>query len=262
MYELSPLARHLTDTDIVIAAGATMPASWTALRDRHAQPLDSSMSRRYVEAVLTGAGDLLALRTAAIAEVVAMNNMPAQAAIANVLDSAVAAELQAIYAPVGPGVYDYCADRFAATAGRFHKACSVVDLECDPATLITSSSAQRTQWSDGGVLAHELDLGLNAMAAAARLAGVETPLETFDQMVSLAVDDVTGPARRALWTAWDSRGRTGRWAAVAAIATIRPTPLESIVAIARPPALATRQVRRGIGWATETYDPLFESVSA
>ena len=174
MYELSPLARHLADADIVLAAGALVPPSWTALRDRHAQPLDGSMSRRYVEATITGQGDLLALRTAAIAEVVAMNNMPAQAAIANVLDSAVAAELQAIYAPTGPGVFDYCADRFAATAGRFHKACSVVDVECDPATLITSSQAQRTQWSDGGVLAHELDLGLSALAAAARLAGVET----------------------------------------------------------------------------------------
>ena len=256
MYELSPLARHLADADIVLTAGALLPASWTALRDRHAQPLEGSMSRRYVEATITGNGDLLALRTAAIAEVVAMNNQPAQAAVANILDDAVARELQAIYAPVGPGVYDYCADKFATTATRFHKACSVVDVECDPATLITSSQAQRTQWSDGGVLAHELDLGLNAMAAAARLAGVETPLETFDQMISLAVEDATGPARRELWRCWDSRGRTGRWAAVAAVATIRPTPLGSIVPIERPPAMATRQVRRGIGWVVEEFDPL------
>lgn len=262
MYELSPLARHLTDTDIVIAAGAAMPASWTALRDRHAQPLDSSMSRRYVEAVLTGAGDLLALRTAAIAEVVAMNNQPAQAAIANVLDSAVAGELTAIYAPVGPGVYEHCADRFATAAAKFAKACATVDLEGDPASLITGSQAQRTQWAEGSVLARELDVALDSMAAAARLAGVETPLVTNDDMIALAVDDTTGTARRELWAAWDSRGRTGRWAAVAAIATIRPTPLDKIVHIERPPAMATRQVRRGIGWATETYDPLFESVSA
>ena len=256
MYEFTDLARHLADADTVLDAGAVLPASWTALRNRHAQPLDGSMSKRYVEAVLTGVGDLLTLRTAAIAEVAAMSDPRSAAAIANVLDAAVAAELQATYAPAAADVYRHCADRFATTAARLHKACATVDLECDPATLITGSSAQRTQWADGTVIAHDLDQGLNAMAAAARLAGVETPLETWDQMIALVVEDVTGPARRELWSAWDSRGRTGRWAALAAVATIRPTPLDRIVPIELPPAMQTRQVRSGVGWRIEEYDPL------
>lgn len=63
--------------------------------------------------------------------------------------------------------------------------------------------------------------------------------------------------RRDLWTAFDNRDmRCGRWSALhRAGFTIRAAKLYQVAEFRKPMPMATRQVRRGIGWVKEQYGP-------
>lgn len=111
------LIRHPRDVDTVIAAGANVSPMWTALRARIDARADAeTMLQRYTTVLLTGEGDLTALRAAALAEVTA--GSVNAAAVENAALAIAGRKLVELYASSAAEVYSHCAARFDAAALR------------------------------------------------------------------------------------------------------------------------------------------------
>jgi len=233
---------------------------WTALRARIDNRADAeTMLQRYATALLTGEGDLTALRAGALAEITAgpVNT----ATVENSVLAIAGQKLVELFASSAAEVYSHCAARFDTAAQRFIKCANTVDVEQDPAELINGTSAERKAWADAGVEAHALETELETLTAAAALALPDLGVERAEVIISLGVA-VDKHRRRELWSAFEDRTqRCGRWSALhRAGFVVRAAKLDEIAEFRRPMPKATRQVRRGIGWINEEFDP--ELVSA
>jgi len=227
------------DTAILVDAGIAMPAEITALRQRltdFASISGHPCRDRLVAALAAGDTDITELRAAALAET---ENSTHQ------LVTAVAAEIHqlvtAAYARVAEANYDALAQRFDTEAAAFSKSSTAVDPETPANQMVAAPAKERQAWLDAELRASTMTNLLPALAAAARLAGVDV---RDRDALALTVNPGT-LHRRRVWEAWNSHGeRCGRWSALHTLgATLRACPLHDYEPYAEPLPLETRQER-------------------
>ncbi|WP_280179881.1 hypothetical protein [Nocardia cyriacigeorgica] len=137
---------------------------------------------------------------------------------------------------------------------QFRSLAEQIDPDADPASLVGKPMETQTAWMKAGDLVAEIEAGFNAFRAAAALEG--RVLTTLDQCVGLICPTTgTGAERRALWGAWDSTGRSGRWGALIK-AGIEVKPISSVreyKAYARPTEVNKTERVNG-GWRQTWVD--------
>ena len=149
--------------------------------------------------------------------------------------------------------YETIAKKFTATGKALSRAASVIDPESDPAGLISADDATRKAWTDSGILAHQLNSQLRTLATAARLAGAQVSSDTG--LLALTIAPETSHRRR-VWEAWQTHGRTGRWAAIHALGlSIEACCLEDHTPYREPAPLETRYERTRFGQQAYSFDP-------
>lgn len=218
----NPYREHVDAVERLAAVGVHPPQPWQELRARWADTdiVTESAVDRYADAIVTGAAeDLATLHTLALAEAAATPQ--SRAAITGAVQQRVLRKLRTIYAANADSNYRKVAALFDKAAATFGKCAAVVDPETDAADLVQADDRTRKAWVDALLAARELDALLPVLASAAALAGARTG--SAEAKLALSVD-TRGLHRRAVWTAFDSSGRCGRWSAIAAITQIRALP--------------------------------------
>ena len=164
--------------------------------------------------------------------------------------------LRAEYATVAEENYNVLAAAFNKVAAKVTAAHRLVDVDANPAALLTAEDRARKAWMEAELLAGELDTLVPALTRAAAMAGARLNAPEPERGLSV-VADVAGLHRRRVWEAWEaSEGRTGRWGALIALgAEIGAQPLEAIQPYAQPRPMETRQERHGIGIRQVPFDP-------
>lgn len=224
-----PITDFFNNIATVTAAGVTLPAEFTELRDRLEEftIIETPCRDRLHDALLSGNGDLSTLRALTLAE---------QAQQPHALNTQarkwVVSELIAIYSAVAVDNYTAIAQEFNRLAADFSKATDAVDVEADAATLISAPDKQRKAYVEAELLAQRMTELIPALRAAAALAGAQD-VETHQGTLTLVCDPSEATGQQT-WSAWFATGRCGRWAALkAAGITLRAARLSEFAPYAR-----------------------------
>jgi len=225
---------HTGAVDLIASAGAAIPAEWTALRDRfeNSELNRESAIRRHTSALIAGNPkiDMTALYVAALAEAAAMP--PNHAQVINHAKVQVTARLREIFADSANGVYGTIATKINDTAAAFTQCANTVDVTADAADLIEASTEIRSAYVTAEIEAQKLNQLLPVLSAAAALCGLDNA-DTAELQIPLIVDThMVG--RRALWTAWESTGRCGRWPEIVKLTEIRAADTPNVESYRRP----------------------------
>ena len=236
--ERDQYTEHVKDVKALEAVGISPPTEWTAMHKRLTEylALDTPVRAKLIDAIGEGKGDIAALRAGAYAEA-AVSPQTNRAVIAGVHH-----KLLAIYAGVAPKNHARLASEFNKLAKEFTTLAGVVDVESDATLMVDAPEDQRQAWIAAPLIAAELDSRLPALRSAVALCGVPTKGE--EVLLAMAIDP--GPAhRRALWTAWASTGRAGRWSAIVKCgAEIHAGGYDHITPYRHPKPLVHEQQRR------------------
>jgi len=246
---------HLTAVEALAGAGIPPPAEWTQVRDRYSAyiELGNPSADRLADAVISGRGDLVELRSSAAAE--ELTNGEVDSAINTKIQAAVLRELERLYQPVAQRNYKTAAESYSGAAKRFTSAARAIDVEAPGDTLVTATQAAREAWLAAPGLAAELDQSLLVLLAAAALCGQRpdvayltdaTDVGTAGLQISLCTDP--GKAhRRKTWVAWSTTGgRTGRWGPLVALGvTLRAASDPAEISAYEPPVAPVAVSRPG-----------------
>ena len=222
------LGAHLRAVDIVTAAlGITAPKPWRDLRSRwENRDTAESYADQYVAALVTGdtKADTALLRSLAISFAATLPTH--SATIDNYARAAVERKLLELLAPEATKLYGLAAKNFNETVTEFLGCTTVVDVNQPAEQLIHADDTVRTAWVNAQIHAHAIDGAVDVLAAAALLSG--TAVGTPEDLLPLIVR-TDGVHRRAMWTAFESESRCGRWPALSQITEIRAAelPVES-----------------------------------
>ena len=150
--------------------------------------------------------------------------------------------------------YEVAAHRFNEVATQFTKAVTQVspDMTADEALHLTKQ--QQSAYLEQALLAAQLEQNLVVLAHAATLAG--TPASTTQELIALTTN-WSQAHRRRVYDAWDTQGRTGRWAAlIHAGATIEaPTTLSAVPTFQDLAPVEKKQVQGNVGYRIVEFDP-------
>jgi len=241
--------------------GINPPESWADLSARLDDflAIDGTAVTRLCDAIVAPPGktppDVAALRALALAEQAGPQTV---AVINNTVVARVQAAMLAAYEPVAENNYAKIASQFDVIAAEFTAAAATVDPETPSTEMVLAPDEHRTAWSDAERHAHRLDQTLNALVAAAQLAGTRLDNAnpelgelwhdaTLDDSAVLALAiDTTDPAlvRRDVWRAWQTttEGRCRRWSALHKLGvTIRAAALDGFESYREPAPLQYRQ---------------------
>ena len=217
---------HLRAMNAVREANIPVPSEWLAVQRRYTDfiELPDTGVDRLAAAVVSGDGDIAALRALALTEESARGT--ADSAIVERVQSAVLDEMLAAYGKVAQGNYRLAAAKYENAAKKFCAAADHIDPEVNSDVLVTATSAARSAWMDAPALAADLEENYRILCAAASLAGadpdvcvigVNTPVDLAEVQIGLGCDPGK-THRRKVWAAFvKTGGRTGRWGALAAL---------------------------------------------
>lgn len=128
----------------------------------------------------------------------------------------IAAELIREYATVSNDNLKLIGELFNKDWAEFVSVSKLIDPEVSAESIVGIDQKVQQAWIRSLELSKRLNTLLNALRAAADLAGVRG-LHDIDSLIGLACPTSgVGKERRALWAAWDAEGRTGRWGALVA----------------------------------------------
>ncbi|MFE7796126.1 hypothetical protein [Nocardia sp. NPDC057440] len=214
---------HTENALLVAANGGELSKEWKVIESRYDAYVyrQSSVIDDLCDAVLNGADE----STLNQLQGLAMANMLGTAAgISGSTEAVVKQEVRNRVAGALIREYNKTADdnlkRVAANFNlnfrQFRSLTEQVDVEASAESLITAPDEARMAWLKALEVAAELDKNLIALRAAFDLAGIRRT-DNNDAILGLVcTTDATGAARRAVWAAWDTEGRTGRWGALLA----------------------------------------------
>lgn len=237
------LTQHLRLVETLASAGIPAPKEWTALRDGFDayRQQEKPALQRLIAALITGAktDDLITLHAQALAETAephreAMVHNPAGAAVEN--------KLIDLYAPHAKKNYDQAASQFDSVAADFAAAAAAVDVEADPASMVTAPDDARAAWVAAEQHAARLDALLPVLVAAAELADLR--INAQDGSLLALCADPGKLHRRRVWECWQSEtGRTRRWGALVKLgARLRACDLDQHKPYEPPKPLERRQI--------------------
>lgn len=204
---------HVQTVSALANVGIEPPPAWVELRQRHTDylALQFPIRGKLVDAILSGTGDIEALRALAAAEGFAQTGTQANAHI----EHAVLHRLKELYD--GPAAYRAIVAKFDDAAAHFKDAAAHCDPDADGATLVGTPERKQRAWLNAALHAAELSKLCIPLCAAATLCGCDIHASDAPRLLPLCVTtaDITGKRRRTLWDAWDSTdGRCGRWSAI------------------------------------------------
>jgi hypothetical protein len=224
-YTESAYTTHTRNVRLVADHGGKIPKRWTELDTN----LDAYRYRTrgwlhdLTQAVINGVDESEIRKLHALTLADAVGSVQGTAAgqaygtaetmVDKQIENSVAAEMIKEYAAVADENLKLVGDQFSLNWVQFQKIAEQVNPDADAATLVGKPMNLQAAWMNAADLAAELDKGLVAVRAAAEL--VRLNLRTNDSLIGLVCPTTgTGGERRALWTAWDSDGRTGKWGAL------------------------------------------------
>lgn len=225
-YPRDPLQSHLTGMNMLVVAGISPPPAWTALRDRYAAYIDlgNPSADRLTNAIISGVGDVVTLRNMALVEEIARGGD--DAAVGERVRAGVLTELLSLYEPVAQRNYRAAGASYDDAGKRFADLAKQINVEGGTDAIIHAPRGGRDAWFSAPEVAGEVDSALQVLLAAAALAGAgdavtfataSTDVATTEYQIALAADPGNAHRRR-VWEAWfTTGGRTGRWAALAAL---------------------------------------------
>ncbi|WP_280300313.1 hypothetical protein [Nocardia abscessus] len=216
------LTIHTDKARLVAANGGELSKEWKSIESRYEAYFyrQSSVIDDLCEAVLNGAEESeLNLRFGlAMAKALGISegaNDRAEGVINSEVRNRVAGALTREYNKTADENLKRVAATFNLNLEQFRALTEQVDVEASAESLITAPDGARMAWLKAEQIAAELDNNLAGLAAAASLAGAR--ISGNDALIGLVCPtDGVGKARRALWKAWDTDGRTGRWGALLA----------------------------------------------
>lgn len=220
-YYTDQLGEHLGDVDTVTTAvGYTMGKPYRDLRARWENRHDGeNIADQYVGALVTGAKTDLPLPLLRDLAIAMAATLPTHTAtIDNYARAVVHRKLLELAAPEVPKLYAAAGQHFNEAVTKFLGCTAIVDVNQPAENLINADDTARAAWLNAQIATAAVDGAVGVLAAAARLSGY--PAATDTELLPLIVS-TAGVHRRALWSAWESESRCGRWPALAAITEIK-----------------------------------------
>ncbi|OBB10730.1 hypothetical protein A5731_22615 [Mycolicibacterium conceptionense] len=257
-------------TAILAKAGFTPPDEHAAIAERLARftVLGTPVTTRLIDAVVSGEGDIEALRAGSLAE------WGGDAHRLNEIVSNGVAEAQGrIVREVATETYQTVQKRFNETATAFAKAAAAIDPETAAEDVIALGDLKKqASWQDAAQYAAELDALLVPLLAAAANAGLPHPAgkdtaaagsrspKTKSMVLGLVVDASNVENIRDAWSALDAEGRTGPWGQLLRVnAGIAAKNLDAYEPLREPARLVDKKIDRGDGtFGYVTVDPELE----
>lgn len=240
------------DLSTVLRYGGAVPPELTALQERDAKytEYEHDFTGRYADAVVNNAPDDEILNLRALALIEQTVTTVEQASVNQVMRAAIGRATDALYETVSEANWDTIAGSFNAAADAFTKAHQTVPATTAPASLVTASDRIRKAWAEGQSQRAALDGLIDALLAAARLAGLNAAGQTWAIGATVQAENLH---RRRVWEAWES---DDRWTALLNLgATIQAPELDDLSPYREPAPIENRMEPRGIGWATVEHDP-------
>ncbi|MFD6860551.1 hypothetical protein ACFWCF_24830 [Rhodococcus sp. NPDC060090] len=240
-----PLEHFREQVDIIAAAGATIPDTYTAIHTRWVDYLETlnPAGQQLIDAIIDPNidADLDMLRALALAEKAPATD---KADLSNQMRGPVLLALRQAYEPQAAANYRLLADRFTTTATDFTKAVRTIDPDSSAEQMATQPDKARKAWADASILALQLDQQIPTLATAAALAGLR--INGNDAHLGLTCD-TTGLHRRRVWEAWETdTGRTTKWGALVTLGvTLRAASLDEYEHYRRPAPIEVKYVRSG-----------------
>lgn len=258
-------------TAILQKAGFEPPEEHANIADRLRAftNLGDPVTARLIDAIVTGEGDVAALRAGALSEW----NSDAHR-LGEIVGNEVAKAQGRIVREAAVETYAAVQARFNEAATAFAKAAAAIDPETPAEDVIAAGNLKlQASWQDSARLADELDGLLLPLLAAATNAGVPHPAgadtaasgsrswQTRSMVLGLVADVAGVENIRTVWDALDAEGRTGPWGQLLKVnAAIAAKNLDSYEPLRRPAPLVDRKVERGDGtFMTVTVDPEVEA---
>ncbi|RJO74902.1 hypothetical protein D5S18_15920 [Nocardia panacis] len=217
------LATHTEAARTVAANGGVLSKKWLEIESRYEAYLyrQSSVIDDLCDAVLSGSDELelnlrYGLAMAKAAGIAGGSTAPAEAVINGEVRTRVAGALILEYRKTADENLKRVAAAFALNLQRFRSLTEQVDVETTAESLINAPDEARMAWLKAPEAAQELDKNLNGLRAAAWLTGARLDTHQGSLIGLVCPTDGVGKERRAMWAAWDTGGRTGRWGALLA----------------------------------------------
>lgn len=226
MFETDIYQDHVDAVSFVRANGGTVSKKWVeidsrydAFRYRQSSPIDD-----LYDAIISGADEATLNRkySDVVADTVASVDGSAkyvagtaESVIKNTIRRRIAAALIQEYATTAEANIKVIADQFDTEYARFLELASAIDPETPPERLVGQPMEVQTAWLESAEVSARLDTLLRALKAAVGLAGIRN-LDNDAEISLVAPTDAVGMHKRAVWDAWKTDGRCGRWSALAA----------------------------------------------
>lgn len=233
---------YTDDINAVIAAGGTVTPEYKRLAQRRADfdALNVNLADELTAAVLSDKPlqDFAQLHKLAIAA--EASDLVSQATVRNHVHAALDAWMRAEYDETAEANYETLRVRFNRDADAFTAAHKIVDINTDPAGLVTASDKIRKAWAEGRTLAPSLTAQVLALVTAARLAGA--PITNTTDPIGVVT--IPGTAhRRRVWEAW-AEG----WSALLDLGVkIHAPELSKVADYREPAALEIQRVQVDMG---------------
>jgi hypothetical protein len=248
---LHPDAAHLAAVQTLTRAGFAPPAPWAALHNRYTEffAMTRPMGARLAAAIISGEGDVPALRAAALAEETAKSTNVAT--VNNAVMAAVCDGLRAAYKPTAGRQYAAVAARFDQLAGKLTACVKQVNPDLSPDELLAvigDTEKIRAAWYGAVDVGAALDSFEVVLRSAAYLVGAPAAVlstvarEGVEYKLPLIADLGKGK-HRPFFEAYEAGScRAGRLAGlIKAGATVRACPNpERLKAYERPGKLLYR----------------------
>ncbi|PPJ03334.1 hypothetical protein C5E51_28090 [Nocardia nova] len=226
MFETDIYQEHLDAVAIVRAQGGTVSKKWTEIDSRYEafQYRQSSPIDDLYDAIVSGAdeatlnrkySDVVADTVASVDGTAKYVSGTAESVIKGEVRRRIAVALIKEYATTAEANIQTIADQFDTAYARFLELASAIDPETPPERLVGQPMEVQTAWLESAEVSARLETLLRALKAAVGLAGVHN-LNNDAEVSLVAPTDAVGMHKRAVWDAWNTDGRCGRWSALAA----------------------------------------------
>lgn len=226
MFETDIYQDHIDAVSFVRANGGTVSKKWIEIGSRYDafQYRQSSPIDDLYDAIISGADEATLNRkySDVVADTIASVDGSAkyvagtaESAIKNTIRRRIAAALITEYATTAEANIKVIADQFDTEYTKFLELAAVVDPETPSDKLVGKPMEEQTAWLKAAESADRLNTLLHALKAAVSLGGVRG-MNNDSEISLVAPTDVVGMHKRAVWDAWKTDGRCGRWSALAA----------------------------------------------
>lgn len=216
---------HTSNARLVAAHGGTLSKEWTLIDQRYDayKWRQASWAHDLAQAVIAGKPESELNQLHAMAVAVSIGSQQgthahqvagtAEAMIDSHVKQQITAALIAEYRKSSAENFKAVGAHLGLNLQQFRALAEQIDPDTEPSELVGKPMEIQQAWLQAGELVADIEAGFNAFRAAAALEG--RVLTKNDDLVGLICPTTgTGADRRALWEAWDSKGRTGRFGAL------------------------------------------------